>query len=274
MARPIKAGLDYFPLDTARDTKFKLIEAEYGLKGFAIVIKAYQKIYGEEGYYMEWTEEVGLLFAEEIKADWSLVSEIILASIKRGIFDKELYESYQVLSSRGIQKRYLAAVNRRKEITVDARYLLVPYEVIKENENIKLINVSRNFKKVSSNPQRKRNKTKTKEREEEAHTHTLYGKLNNLCFSDAEYQDIQNTYQRHMVLIDKISLIVANARRKYNSHYALLLKVAEEDGWAKKKKTDEPLKAEVPKKQEPMPDEIKMKMKGFGRERRKSNDRN
>ena len=35
MARPIKAGLDYFELDCHMDEKVELIEAEFGLKGFA-----------------------------------------------------------------------------------------------------------------------------------------------------------------------------------------------------------------------------------------------
>ena len=44
MARPLKDGVDYFPLDTVLDTKFELIEAEYGLTGFAVVVKLLQKI--------------------------------------------------------------------------------------------------------------------------------------------------------------------------------------------------------------------------------------
>ncbi len=33
-----KVGLDYFELDCHMDEKIKLIQAEYGLKGFAIVV--------------------------------------------------------------------------------------------------------------------------------------------------------------------------------------------------------------------------------------------
>lgn len=45
MARPLKEGLDYFSLDCYMDSKVKLIQAEYGLKGFAIVVKLWQMIY-------------------------------------------------------------------------------------------------------------------------------------------------------------------------------------------------------------------------------------
>ena len=42
-------GINYFPLNVHLDDKFELIEAEFGLKGFAIVVKLFQKIYGQQG---------------------------------------------------------------------------------------------------------------------------------------------------------------------------------------------------------------------------------
>ena len=90
MARPLKEGIDYFPLDCQLDDKFELIEAEYGLTGFGVVVKLFQKIYGQNGYYIEWTREVALLFSKRIGVGGSVVSEIVEASIRRGIFDKSL----------------------------------------------------------------------------------------------------------------------------------------------------------------------------------------
>ena len=112
----MKSGLDYFPLDVYLDDGFKLIEAEFGLTGFAVVVKLYQKIYGGFGYYCEWTNEVALLFSRECGVGGNVVSEILAASIKRGIFDKTLYDKYQILTSAGIQKRYFDAVSRRKKV--------------------------------------------------------------------------------------------------------------------------------------------------------------
>ena len=45
MARLNKIGLDYFPLDTdiELNDKIQLIESEFGLKGFAIIIKLFIK---------------------------------------------------------------------------------------------------------------------------------------------------------------------------------------------------------------------------------------
>ena len=132
----MKRGIDYFPLDVVLDDKFELIEAEYGLMGFGVVVKLLQKIYGGQGYYIEWNDEVALLFARKNGVGGNVVSEIIAASIKRGIFDKALYERYSVLTSAGIQRRYLEAVSRRKGVELDKRYLLLSIPEIKGDVDI------------------------------------------------------------------------------------------------------------------------------------------
>ena len=60
------AGIPYFPLECQLNEKFQLLEAEFGLKGFAVVVKLYQRIYGSHGYYCEWTTDVELLFSMQI----------------------------------------------------------------------------------------------------------------------------------------------------------------------------------------------------------------
>lgn len=129
----MKSGIDYFPLDVTLDEKFELIEAEFGLTGFGVVVKLLQKIYGGQGYYVEWTKEVALLFAKRIGVGGNAVSEIVSASIERGIFDKTLYDKYQILTSKGIQKRYFEAVSRRKSVEVERAYLLVDATLFSKN---------------------------------------------------------------------------------------------------------------------------------------------
>lgn len=156
----MKEGLDFFPLDTVLDDKFGLIEAEFGLTGFAVVVKLLQKIYGERGYYCEWTKEVALLFARKIGLGGSVVSEIVSASIKRGIFDKDLYDKYGILTSNGIQKRYFEAVSRRKKVTVDQRYLLGDYGHFSENVNKNEKNVDISLKNADISEQSKGEESK------------------------------------------------------------------------------------------------------------------
>lgn len=137
----MKSGIDYFPLDVALDEKFELIEAEFGLTGFGVVVKLLQKIYGGQGYYVEWTNEVALLFAKRVGLGGGVVSEILEASVKRGIFDKTLYDKYHILTSNGIQKRYFEAVGRRKSVEVEGAYLLVNAADFSKNASITVKNV-------------------------------------------------------------------------------------------------------------------------------------
>lgn len=137
-----KSGIDFFPLDVNLDAKFELIEAEYGLTGFGVIVHLLQEIYGKAGYYIEWTEEVALLFSRKVGTGGSAVSEIVEAAIRRGMFDKEIYDKYHVLTSRGIQKRYFEAVSRRKVLEVDYNILLVNVAQICTNADIQARNVN------------------------------------------------------------------------------------------------------------------------------------
>ena len=83
-----------------------------------------------------------MLFSRKIGEGANTVSEIVRASIKRGIFDKNLFDKYRVLTSRGIQKRYFEAVSRRKQIEVKNEYLLVNAAGFLKNVSISIENVN------------------------------------------------------------------------------------------------------------------------------------
>ena len=126
-------GLEYFPLDVRLDEKFQLLEAEFGLMGFAVVVRLFQRIYEGKGYCCEWTNEVVPLFARENRVGAGAISEIVKAAIRRGIFDRDLFERFRILTSRGIQKRYFEAVSRRKAVTAKREYLLLPHAQLPKN---------------------------------------------------------------------------------------------------------------------------------------------
>lgn len=117
MARPIKTGMDYFSLDVNLDDSIELVEAEHGLQGFAIVIKLWQKIYSE-GYYIDWKKDNIMLFARKINSEETLVSSVVNSCLTRGIFNIDIYEEYEILTSKAIQKRYLTACKQTKRASV------------------------------------------------------------------------------------------------------------------------------------------------------------
>lgn len=128
MARPIKLGLDYFPHDTHSndDTALALIEAEFGIAGYAVYFKLLEFIYSQ-GYAALWGADERSLFYHKLGAvgvSERKVSEIIKGLVRRSLFDKGVLNSFQILTSKSIQLRWLEA--RRKKIDdIDPRVCLV-----------------------------------------------------------------------------------------------------------------------------------------------------
>lgn len=145
MARPTKQGLDYFPLDVDidQDDKVQLVEALHGIQGFGMLIKLLMRIY-REGYYYKWTEVEQILFSKRVNVDINVVKEVVNDCIKYGIFDNNLFEQYQILTSKGIQNRYFEASTRRKNIELEDKFLLITVD--------KLINVNKNTINANKKP--------------------------------------------------------------------------------------------------------------------------
>lgn len=170
MARPNKAGLDYFELDCHMEEKVRLIQAEFGLKGFAIVVKLYQKIYGELGYYCEWNGDSSLLFMSEngvsSREEKNLIGEVVAACIRRGIFSEDKFKQYGVLTSVGVQEAYLNAVSRREFVELKKEYLLFDVRGKYKNVAINPVNVDRNEVNVCRNPQSRVEKSRVEKSKE------------------------------------------------------------------------------------------------------------
>ena len=162
MARPQKEGIDYFTLDTKMDDEVKLVEAKFGISGFGVLIKLCQIIY-DNSYYIKWTEREQLLYSNRINADINLVIEVVNECLKWNLFNREMYSKYEILTSRGIQKRYIEATQRRKEVCFYQEYMLLdiqekyPEKVIVNINNI-IVNI--NSVNTSISTQTKVNKTK------------------------------------------------------------------------------------------------------------------
>lgn len=118
MARPIKDGLDYFPLDVDifDDPKLLFIEDRFGVKGEIVTIKLLCWIYRNGGYRCEWNEEHAMIFAKKnfssIKA--TLCLEIVNELLKRDFFNEGVFKSFGILTSKAIQNRWLNVISNSK----------------------------------------------------------------------------------------------------------------------------------------------------------------
>jgi hypothetical protein len=163
LARPIKEGLDYFPLDwdIDEDDKICLITAELGEPAFGRLIKILAKIYHDGGYYKKWDEETEMLFASRKGIPLEELRILINTALKRDFFDPGIYGKYRVLTSPGIQKRYIEIVKKRKEIFIISElYLLGNKPPI--NDRITLINAPETLVNSTFSTQRKEKKSKEK----------------------------------------------------------------------------------------------------------------
>lgn len=259
---PEKSRLDWFKLDCSTDDKIELLEAEFGLQAFAIVVRLWQKIYGGEGYYCNWNDDVALVFAKKNNVGVKVVSEIVLASIKRGIFDKGMYEKYGILTSHGIQSRYFEAVGRRKCGKIKSIYLLREHTQNTDNVNNLTSNVSNSAPNASNSQQRRKDKKRKDEIREEgeiresaaappssppAQKHK-YGEYKNVLLTDEELSNLKSEIKNAQEYIDHLSAYMASTGKSYKSHFATIR------NWYRKDSDDKKIQSK-PKKSPIMDDD-------------------
>ena len=203
MARPNKIGLDYFPLDVDifEDEKVSAISGEFGIKGEITVIKLLCAIY-RNGYFILWND---LLKFKLLRSLPGISSELIESIVNRLViwefFDKHLFDSVKVLTSRGIQKRYFEASKRRK-IEGELPYLLINVcnNVVNvcNNPFSDSINASKNLTKERKGKKRKENKEKIQKKADGAaflSEHTAYDSVK-IQSGDAAIEERKSSAQK------------------------------------------------------------------------------
>lgn len=127
MARPRKDGLDYFPLDVnfLSDLKIKKIIRAYGAQAVAVVMSVLTTIYRDNGYFATYDDDLIFIIADELKLEDGYVKNVIEKLIEVDFLSKEQKEKNNILTSIGIQERYLKACERRVKTTLNATYNLL-----------------------------------------------------------------------------------------------------------------------------------------------------
>ena len=143
--RPIKQGVDYFPLSVSlfSDVKIRKILKSCGPNSVSVLICLLCNIYRENGYYILWDEDLPFFIADEVGVSEGCVKEIILKAIQVGFFDVEKHSAYGILTSYGIQKRFFEITKRRNETEIKHEYLI--------NADNNSINVCNNSINVCNN---------------------------------------------------------------------------------------------------------------------------
>ena len=173
MARPIKDGVDYFPLDTGffLDDKVRLLRAQFGAKGMYALFYILCELYAKNGYFMKWDKNKCYLVSDGAGCgcDPGFLTELINGCIRCSFFDERVFNGFGVLTSVGIQRRFLRMLKNRDEIEIVKEYWLLDTSSKKDvppgvfnKLTLKSLKSSENPDKSSENPDKSSENSQSK----------------------------------------------------------------------------------------------------------------
>lgn len=200
MARPLKIGIDYFPLniDWVTDDKIFVLRAETGWQGIGIYMALISKIY-EAGYYLEWNDKAEKIFAAKNNIDKDVLNKIVSVCRNEGLFDNKLFKKHGILTSVGIQKRFFEITRRREKVNVFKEYILIN---INGYNNLIIVNINKDNADI--NPENDDDSTQSKveskieSKEKIYFTENFNEKIDELMEAWNDYQDMRKKIKKPM----------------------------------------------------------------------------
>lgn len=206
MARPTAKGVEYFPLNVnfINDLKVRKLLLSCGAEAIAVLIYLLSTIYKDEGYYVEIHEDEIDLIALDVNVTPEFVLEVINKACEVRFFDVNLYENFNILTSKGIQERYLKITERRKNSVVITQFNLINVYNNSVNVNNNSINVDNNPVNVYKSTQSKVKKRKEKKRKVKSLSNDS---VKNVYLTETEKRDCMNKkiYELYLNGIGQIS---------------------------------------------------------------------
>ena len=184
MARPTAKGVEYFPLNVnfINDLKVRKLLLSCGAESIAVLIYLLSTIYKDEGYFVEIHEDEIDLIALDVNVTSEFVLEVINKACEVRFFDVNLYNNFNILTSKGIQERYLKITERRKNSVVITQFNLI-------NVYNNSINVNNNSINVYDNEQSKVKKRKVQKSTEKSLSNDS---CKNVYLTETEERDCMN----------------------------------------------------------------------------------
>ena len=136
LARPTKTGLEYFPLDVnfLYDIKVRKIIKPLGPEAIGVLVYLLAEIYKDNGYYISWNDDICFLMSDLTGIDEELIKDVVSKALEVDFFNKDKYKKYNILTSKGIQNRYISATEKRKNTNINDDYI-IENEQISTNEH-------------------------------------------------------------------------------------------------------------------------------------------
>lgn len=118
MIYPKKEGLDFYILDTdmSEDLKIKILTGNHGLAGFAVFVKLLELIYRDRGYFINFNKDAFEVFTIDYRISKDELLSILETCFDKELFDRSIYEKYNILTSERIQKNFFRSCKRRSVV--------------------------------------------------------------------------------------------------------------------------------------------------------------
>ena len=168
MARPKAKGVEYFPLDVGflSDLKIRKIMLSHGPASIAVLIYIFAAIYKDEGYFMSIKDDEISLIALDTNLDADYVKQVINRACEVELFSFRIYDNFRILTSEGIQNRYLKITERRKSVKINADINLINVDTMCTETRVNVaetrVNVYKNEQSKVKEIESKVNKSKEK----------------------------------------------------------------------------------------------------------------
>ena len=168
MARPKAKGVEYFPLDVGflSDLKIRKIMLSHGAASIAVLIYIFAAIYKDEGYFMSIKDDEISLIALDTNLDADYVKQVINRACEVELFSFRIYDNFRILTSEGIQNRYLKITERRKSVKINADINLINVDTMYTETRVNVaetrVNVYKNEQSKVKEIESKVNKSKEK----------------------------------------------------------------------------------------------------------------
>jgi len=127
MGRPIKQGLEYFSLDVRMfsDIKIRKLIKYHKAQAVSVYMTLLCRIY-EKGYFIEYDNDLPFIISEDCGLEEDTIVDIINYCMEVGLFDEGMFKQHKVLTSHGIQDRYVqACAKTKRKLSSGLPYLLV-----------------------------------------------------------------------------------------------------------------------------------------------------
>ena len=206
MGRKIKRGLDYYPVDVdiASDIKMRKLLKRCGGQAYTVYAFLLCLIY-KNGYYIELDEDLPFILSEQTGYSEEYIGQVIDCCLDIDLFNKTLYASDKVITSRAIQERY-SLIRRLTNVKnpIDEFSLIscqeTPISCQEMTVSCQETPISCQETPLQSaflpiysenSAQRKENKSKVKENNLPQDAHTRGGEVKNLYFELGKWAQIR-----------------------------------------------------------------------------------